>query len=299
MQSSTRRSCLFSAYRRLAWFLPALALLSPTALDAQEDVRETLPPALASNQCPAAPNLMMPADVLTPNARRNTPYLKVAVRVGGNYSSYSNDRYLDNTLLDVGRTSGETAIYSRTGGFAYGGGAELEYPLNTALSLIGSVDFQQVHLLGQGPVTEECIDSGSPARSVATDHRFEVDLRYVRLGGALKITMSNYYIVGGLTAAPLLSSNVLRERRIVDGGATCLLRGDRPAREVIEEDVLPDPAALHYSLRLGFGRTYQLGERFQFSPELLVDFGFNAINKSPESDLDIYGLSAVLRYEIR
>ena len=61
---------------------------------------------------------------------------------------------------------------------------------------------------------------------------------------------------------------------------------------------IPEISQLHFALRLGGGMTYQLSNRLQFSPELTLDFGFNAINKSPESDLGVYAINGVLRYDL-
>ena len=63
--------------------------------------------------------------------------------------------------------------------------------------------------------------------------------------------------------------------------------------------MVPETVGLHYALRAGFGFVYQLADRVQFSPELALDFGWNAINKSPDSDLGVYSLLAVIRYELR
>src|SRR5687768_8045495 len=99
--------------RSLTWCLLGSSFFALPVLHAQPlfEPSSTMP--VDKVLAPPSP----PSDVLTPNTRRNTPGIKVGVRAGFNRSSYTNDRYLDNVSLDVGRTSGERDIYESAAGF--------------------------------------------------------------------------------------------------------------------------------------------------------------------------------------
>ena len=238
-----------------------------------------------------------PADVLTPNTRQNTPYIKIGVRGGFNWAAYSNDRYLDNTQLDVGRTSGENDIYEHAAGFGFGGGFEVEYPINTALSVVGTAEFSRARFGKQGLVSQECASADGSGRVSPARHAWNAELNYLKIGAVAKIGFPTFYVVAGLTGSRLLSSTVERTRTFDDPTCRFLNEGDRSS--IVESGELLDPAAIHFALRTGFGLIYPIADGLQFSPELTLDFGLDTFNKSPESDLDIYTLSAVLRYELR
>jgi hypothetical protein len=238
----------------------------------------------------------LPADVLTPNTRQNTPYLKIAARGGFNLTAYSNDRYLDNTLLDVGQNSGEIGVYSSASGFGFGGGAEIEYPISTGMSVVGSVEYQRATFGREGAVRHECF-RGDTAGLVDATHEWSARLDYLKFGATFRLGFPTFYLLGGVTGSHLLSSEVERRRVLDDPG--CSLAGHPGESSIVEIAPLPDPSAIHLALRLGFGLIYPIAEGLQFSPELTLDFGTSSLNKSPESDLDIYSVSAVLRYELR
>jgi hypothetical protein len=269
-----------------------LLLLSASTTSAQPYERvESAPFVVALS--PAPP----PADVLTPNTRSNTPYLKIALRLGPNWTAYSNDRYLDNTPLDVGRTSGELDMYSHAAGFGFGGGAQIEYPINTGLSVVGSAEYARAQFGKEGPVQQECVEADDRTGVSPARHDWSARLDYLKIGAVFKLTFSSFYVLGGLTGSRLLSSSVTRTRTLES--TTCSFPGSGGARQIDESGTLPDPSGIHFSLRTGFGIVYPIAEGLQFSPELTLDFGMSSINKSPESDLDIYSVSAVLRYELR
>lgn len=238
-----------------------------------------------------------PSDVLTPNKRQNTPYLKIALRAGMNWAAYSNDRYLDNTQLDVGRTSGEGDIYAHASGFGFGGGFEVEYPINTGLSVAGTAEFARAHFGSSGLVGEDCESLDGSVHLDTSHHEWSTDLSYVKLGAVGKLSFTSFYFVAGLHGSRLITSRVQRTRAFDD--PTCTFPGGGASNRIVEDDVLTDATSLLLSMRLGFGLIYPLADRLTFSPEVTLDFGMSSLNKSPESDLDIYTLSAVLRYELR
>lgn len=239
----------------------------------------------------------IPADVLNPNTRQNTPYLKIAARAGLNWAAYSNERYLDNTTLDVGRTSGEQDVYTHASGFGYSGGVEVEYPINTGISVVGIVEFARAEFGREGPVDQECVKSDGSTGLALAHHEWSARLSYVRIGAVAKLAFPSFYIVAGLTADRLVSSRIIRTREFDD--ANCTFQESGGLSRIAEDEPMVDPAGLHFSLRTGVGLVYPIADRLQFSPELTLDFGANAINKSLESDLDFYTVSAVLRYELR
>jgi hypothetical protein len=244
---------------------------------------------------PEARFLPVPSDVLTPNVRQNTPNLKIALRAGINRTAYSNDRYLDNTLLDVGKVAGETDVYGSAAGFGYLAGLDVEYPFTTGLSLLMSVSYDRIHFGNNGPVQELC-QSPTGAISLASSvHSFDATIDYAKLAAALKVNFSNFYLMLGLTTAHPFSSSLTRRRAL--GGAGCFFPGTTD-RVIEEEGEVPSLSSLHYSFRFGGGLIYHIGERLQFSPELTLDFGSNRINKSPGSDIGVYSVSAVIRYDL-
>lgn len=253
---------------------------------------ETLP-------APSDPLLLrpMPGDVLTPDDRTNTPNVKIGLRVGINRSSYSNDRYLNNVLLDVGDVSGETDIYASAAGFGYMLGADLEYPLNQGLSLLFTAEFDHVTFGSSGAVQEPCVSSSGQKRTGSSIHDFRATMDFLKLAGSAKLSFSTWYLTTGLTTAHPLATSLDRTRRL--GGTDCFFPDSNGERLIEEHGEVPSPKRLHYALRLGWGMIYELADRLQFSPELTLDFGFGAINKSPNSDLGVYGISANFRYDLR
>ncbi len=236
-----------------------------------------------------------PSDVLTPEVRRNTPNLKVGLRAGFNRTAYSNDRYLNNTLIDVGDVSGETDVYGSAAGFGYQFGAELEYPFNSSLSLVVGGGYEQVHFGNNGAVREQCQSSSGAISLGNSVHTFDATIDYAKLAASIKLRLTKFYFMVGLTTAHPVSSSLTRSRTF--GGADCYFPGT--GLQTIEESgEVPSVSSLHYAFRLGAGLIYHLGDRLEFSPELTLDFGSNAINKSPNSDIGVYSISAVLRYDI-
>jgi hypothetical protein len=269
----------------------ALLLLAAPFLDAQP---------LESARTPSSTSMMpapFPADVLTPNTRQNTPYFKVAARAGLNWAAYANDRYIDNTPLDVGKTSGEQAVYSHVSGFGYGGGGEFEYPINTGFSVVGSIEFVRASFGREGPVSQESLTRDGAEVVAVSRHEWSASLSYLKFGAAAKLAFPSFYLLLGLTADRMLTSRVVRTRSFED--PTYTFPETRGLSEIVEDAPIDDPTGLHFAVRTGFGLVYQIADGLQFSPELTLDFGRGSINKSPESDLDIYSLSAVLRYELR
>ena len=239
----------------------------------------------------------LPADVLTPNTRQNTPYFKIAARAGINWAAYSNDRYLDNTMLDVGKTSGESDIYAHNAGFGYGGGLEFEYPINTGLSVVGLAEAARINFGDEGIVDQECVSADGASHQSEARHDWSAQLTYLKIGAVGKLSFPSFYMVGGLTGNSLVASRVRRNRAFNDD--RCSFPDEASGHSIAEDSELTDPAGIHFSLRIGFGLVYQIADRLQFSPELTLDFGLTSINKSPESDLDSYNAMAVLRYELR
>lgn len=208
----------------------ALLILSASIAAAQ-------PPARDLRALPEPLPPPVPSDVLTPNTRQNTPYLKIAARAGLNWAAYSNDRYLDNTALDVGRTSGETDIYTHASGFAYSGGAELEYPINTGLSVVGSVEYARAQFGGEGPVQQECVRSDGATSVGLARHEWSAHLDYLKVGAVVKLGFPSFYVLGGLTAGRLLGSTVERTRELDD--ANCSFPGSGGMRSIVESGSLP------------------------------------------------------------
>ena len=236
-------------------------------------------------------------DVLTPNTRRNTPDLKLGIRAGINRSNYTNDRYLNNVPLDVGDVSGETDIYSSAAGFGYQLGIDVEYPLNSAISLVFGGEFSHVAFGSSGTVQEPCVHSDGSDGSGTSVHEFHATFDYLKVAATGKLSFTNWYFIAGLTAEHPLATSLERTRRM--GTADCYYPGNPPKQLLEEKGEIPSPSAIHYAFRLGAGINYRLTDRLQFAPELTLDFGINTINKSPNSDLGVYGISATLRYDLR
>lgn len=239
----------------------------------------------------------LPGDVLTPTTRRNTPNLKIALKAGFNRSAYSNDVYLDNVPLDVGKVSGEADVYGVAAGFGYQFGANVEYPLNTGFSIVVSGEYVHSSFGSAGAVSEPAITSRGDTVLAASSHEFSATLDYLRWGGAAKLDFSKFYLLFGLNAANTVSSKLERTRSFGKGGD--LLYPGTKQNTIEESGEVPEPSNLHYALRLGVGLTYPINEHWNFLPELTLDFGTNAINKSPNSDLGIYSVSATLQYQLR
>lgn len=238
----------------------------------------------------------LPGDVLTPTTRRNTPNLKIALKAGVNRSAYSNDVYLDNVPLDVGKVSGEADIYGAAAGFGYQVGLGLEFPLNTGFSFVVSGEYVRSGFGSAGAVSEPATTSRGDTIVAASAHEFGATIDYLRWGGAAKLDFSKFYLLFGLNAATTVSSTLERTRSF--GKSDLLYPGTN--RSTIEESgPVPEPANVHYALRLGVGLTYPINDNWNFLPELTLDFGMNAINKSPNSDLGIYAVSATLQYQLR
>jgi hypothetical protein len=236
-------------------------------------------------------------DVLTPNNRRNTPGIKIGLRAGINRSAYSNDRYLDNVPLDVGDVSGETDIYSSAAGFGYSLGGDLEYPLNQALSILGTLQYDHVAFGSSGPVHEPCVHRDGTKSTGNSIHDFRATLDLITLAGSMKVTFTSWYLTAGLAAGHPFGTTLDRTRRL--GGTDCYYP-ESDGKQIIEESgEIPNAARLHYSFRLGGGMIYRLTDKISFSPEITLDFGFNAVNKSPNSDLGVYGISATVRYDLK
>lgn len=238
----------------------------------------------------------LPSDVLTPNTRRNTPYLKIGLRAGFNRSSYTNDVYLDNTPLDVGKVSGEGDIYRSGAGFGYQFGVDVEYPMNTGFSFIFTGEYDHVNFGASGPVREPCVNANGDTSVGSSIHDFTAIINYLKGAAVAKLDFSSFYLVVGLTIDRPLSTSLERTRDF--GGGDCYYPNSGNSTRVVEQGAIPEVASLHYALRMGAGLTYPLTERLNFQPELILDFGFNAINKSPNSDLGVYMICATLRYDI-
>jgi hypothetical protein len=245
----------------------------------------------------AASRASAQGDVLTPNNRRNTPGMKIGFRAGINRSAYSNDRYLDNVSLDVGDVSGETDIYSSAAGFGYGFGGDVEFPLNQAISILGTLEYDHVAFGASGPVREPCVGRDGTRGTGNSIHDFRATLDMITLAGSVKLTLTNWYLTAGLSAGHPFSTTLDRTRRF--GGTDCYYPDSGGKLFIEEQGEIPNTARLHYAFRLGGGLIYRLSDNVSFSPEITLDFGSNAINKSPNSDLGVYGISATVRYDLK
>lgn len=236
-------------------------------------------------------------DVLTPNRRSNTPDVKIGIRAGINTSSYSNDRYLDNTLLDVGETEGELAVYTSAAGFGFSAGLEIEYPTSPGLSWVLSASFVQSNFGSGGPVREPCERSDGSIAEGDSYHEFKASIDFLRITPQIRLAFPGWYFVAGIAASHPLSTSLKRTRRM--GRNDCFFPGTNRQGTIVDEGEIPAMQGLHYALRFGAGLVYRINDRAVFAPELTLDFGSSQINKSPDSDLGIYTASATLRYDIR
>lgn len=275
----------------------ALSLFGGRTLLAQPSALSLDASSIVSPGPHALPLPPMPGDVLTPDERTNTPDIKLGVRAGINRSSYSNDRYLNNVLLDVGDVSGETDIYASASGFGYMIGVDLEYPLNQGLSLLFTAEYDRVTFGSNGSVQEPCVGSDGRRQISSSIHDFRARLDFIKLAGSAKLSLSSWYITAGIATAHPFSTSLDRTKRF--GGSDCFFPETNNQSTIEEHGEIPNPTRLHYSFRLGWGLIYELTPRLQFSPELTLDFGLGSINKSPNSDLGVYGISATLRYDLR
>lgn len=83
------------------------------------------------------------------------------------------------------------------------------------------------------------------------------------------------------------------------GETDCFFPGSNQQGTIMETGEIPAMQGLHYAIRLGGGLIHRLSDRLVFAPELILDFGSSRLNKSPDSDLGIYTVSATIRYDIR
>lgn len=279
---------------RLAIGILSLLVLCPLVLPAQDGMH--YPDDANALPAPAPLPDPMPGDVLTPDKRTNSPNLKLAFKIGFNRSAYSNDRYPDNRPFDIGTVFGEADVYGSAAGFGSQVGIGVEIPRNTVFSWVVTAQFDHVFFGNNGPVDDVCLSPEGDTLGTGSIHTFEATIDYLKLAGAAKLNFRSFYLLGGLTAGTPLRNTILFERDH-DGGR-CFYPEPRDIRNSTEPVEIPGIATLHFALRIGAGLNYPISDRLQFSPELILDFGFNAINKSPESDLGVYAVNAVLRYEL-
>ena len=237
-----------------------------------------------------------PGDVLNPDIRGNSPNVKVALKAGINRGSYSNDRFLDNRPFDVGAVYGEQDLYGSGAGFGWQVGLEMEIPRNTVFSWAISGRYDHVSVGNRGVVGVPCRTAEGDTIDEASYHRYDMTLDYVKLAGAAKLNFQSFYFLLGLTVETPVGDELRFEQ--TSGSTSCVYNDPNDLRSLSGPVSVPEISRLHFALRLGGGLTYRLSDRLQFSPELTLDFGFNAINKSPESDLGIYAVSGVLRYDL-
>jgi len=249
---------------------------------------------------PSAPFDPLPdpsPDVLTPNRRSNTPDLKIGLRVGVNTAAYSNDRYLDNTLLDVGQTEGELDVYTTAAGFGYNVGVDIEYPTSPGFSWVLSATFDRVSFRGSGPVNEPCEQSSGAIVQGSSFHEFNAKIDFLKISPQIKLSFQTWYLLAGAAASHPFSSLLERTRRM--GETDCFFPGSNQQGTITETGEIPAMQGLHYAIRLGGGLIHRLSDRLVFAPELILDFGSSRLNKSPDSDLGIYTVGATIRYDVR
>jgi len=234
-------------------------------------------------------------DVLNPNAQRNTPNVKLALRLGGIRASYTNDRYLDNTPLDVGRVEGESSIYTSASSFGWCAGLEMEFPINTGVSWTVEGRYERIGFGGDGPVTQPCGHPGDSGALGVAVHSFDATIDFARLTGGIRLSFPDFYVGAGLGVGIPLASRLVRVRTFPNGD--CVFPGTTSSR--LEEDgEIPGLAPYHATLRFSVGANYRLTRRLRFSPELAFEYGTTDLNKSPESDLGFLTLVAALRYDL-
>ncbi len=239
---------------------------------------------------------ILPGDVLNPDARSNTPNVKVALKLGLNRGVFTNDRFIDNRPFDVGIISGEEDAYGSAAGFGYQVGLEVELPQNSVFSWSVGLRYDRINLGNGGPVTDICRTTAGDSIGPSALHSFDLDLEYLKIAGAAKLNFRDFYLLFGLTGSTPLSSSVLftREHR----GEPCFYPDVNDIRNSTTPVEVPDMSNLIFALRLGGGLTWDLTDRIQFSPELTLDFGMSSINKSPESDIGVYALNGVFRIDL-
>lgn len=237
-----------------------------------------------------------PGDVLNPDARGNSPNVKIALKLGVNRAAYTNDRFLDNRPFDVGTVFGEADVYGAAAGFGSQFGLEVEFPQNTIFSWVIASRFDHVVFDNGGTVEDFCISREGDTVGGNSEHTFEATIDYLKLAGAAKLNFRQFYVVGGLAIETPLQNSVLFSR--THDGERCFYPERRDIRNSLEPVDIPEISALHMALRIGAGLNYRVNDKLQFSPELILDFGMNALNKSPESDLGTYAFNAVFRFDL-
>ncbi len=235
-------------------------------------------------------------DVLNPEARGNSPNIKVALKAGIHRGAYTNDRFPDNRPFDVGNIFGEEDVYGSAAGFGWQFGIDVEIPRNTVFSWRVSGEYDHVSVGNSGVVSDPCLSRDGDTIGESAFHRFELNVDYLKLAGAAKLNFQRFYLLFGVTAATPVKNDVRFNRTF--GEAPCFYNELGDMRNSRFPVPIPEISRLHFALRIGGGLTYQLSNSLQFSPELTLDFGFNAINKSPESDLGVYALNGVFRYDL-
>jgi len=238
----------------------------------------------------------MPGDVLTPDLHGNTPNIKVALKFGVNRAAYTNDRFPDNRPFDVGTVFGEADVYGAAAGFGSQVGIEIEFPQNTIFSWVASARYDHLIFDNSGKVQDVCVDADGDSVGVTSEHTFDANIDYLMFAGAAKLNFREFYLLGGLAIETPLDNSVRFNRQ--HDGKRCFYPEARDIRNSLTPVEIPEISSLHFSIRIGGGLNYQLSKHIQFSPELTLDFGMNALNKSPESDLGTYALDAVFRFDI-
>ncbi len=268
-------------------------LISPLFLHAQQE--RSLPTSTSFPELAEFPE-PMPGDVLTPDTRGNSPNIKVAFKLGINRAAYTNDRFIDNRPFDVGLVFGEADVYGAAAGFGSQVGVEVELPQNTIFSWALSARLDHVVFDNGGTVNDFCLSPRGDTIGENSEHMFEATIDYLKIVGAAKLNFQQFYVVAGLAIETPLQNEVLFTR--THDGQPCFYPEARDIRNSPRPVPIPEINALHVAMRIGGGLNYRISERLQFSPELTLDFGMNALNKSPESDLGTYAVSAVFRYDI-
>lgn len=246
-----------------------------------------------ASETPAPP---LPGDVLTPDTRGNTPNIKFAFKLGVNRAAYSNDRFPDNRPFDVGTVFGESDVYGAAAGLGAQFGFEIEFPQNTVVSWVASARFDHVIFDNSGTVQDVCVNAEGDSIGVTSEHEFNANIDYLKIVGSAKLNFRQFYLLGGLAIETPINNSVEFSR--VHDGERCFYPEARDIRNSLEPVPIPEISPFHVAIRIGGGLNYQLSKRIQFSPELTLDFGMNALNKSPESDLGTYALNGVFRFDI-
>ncbi|MCB0713296.1 MAG: hypothetical protein KDD67_13270 [Ignavibacteriae bacterium] len=238
----------------------------------------------------------VPGDVLNPDSRGNSPNVKVALKGGLNRASFTNDRFLDNRPFDVGAVYGEDDLYGSGAGFGWQFGLEVEIPRNTVFSWTVGGRYDHISVGNRGVVGDPCRNTEGDTVDEKSFHRYDMSIDYLKLAGAAKLNFQRFYLLIGLTVGTPMRNDLQFEQS--SGATSCVYNDPNDLRSSNGSIEIPEISRLHFAFRLGGGLTYQLSDRLQFSPELTLDFGVNAINKSPESDLGVYAISGVLRYDL-